>query len=260
MNMKKIVLAIMLLILSAATYATPITGNVQKDGELDSHQVIDAQSGNPIDKATVSIPAAKVRAETDAQGRFQLNAKIKNDAIMSVEKEGYKPFSLTINEDILARPLKIGIEKSKPGDIIISQEVIHLGDDVFSDSSAHASEFKAKSVGPFYTKQFPIIKIDSNSDVYLIIGSIIGLDTKTARELRQNGGTNSYSSPTQIFFNGQLVADININGDNQEISIPRALVKEDAVNEVTVRTGKNLFTPYIDYDDIEFANLMLEVR
>lgn len=258
--MKKTILAITMLVFTCAAFAAPISGTVQKDGETESHQVIDAQNGNPIDKATVSIPAAKVQTTTDTEGRFKLNAKVKNDAIMSVEKEGYKPFSLTVNEDILARPLKIGIEKSKPGDIVIAQEIVHLGDDVFSDSSAHASEFRAKSVGPFYTKQFPITKIDQNADLYLIIGSVIGLDTKMARDLRQNGGTNSYASPAQVFFNGQLVADININGDNQEIRIPRALAREDAVNEVTVRTGKNLFTPYTDYDDIEFANLMIEVR
>ena len=58
-----------------------------------------------------------------------------------------------------------------------------------------------------------------------------------------------------LYLSGKL----NINGDNQEILIPRNLIKRD--NEVTVRTGKNLFQhAYIDYDDIELTNIRIETR
>jgi hypothetical protein len=45
------------------------------------------------------------------------------------------------------------------------------------------------------------------------------------------------------------------------INIPADIVKPGAYNEVTVETGKNLYqTKYIDYDDMEFMNLILEFR
>jgi len=258
--MKKTVLAITLLLFALQGFCAPIVGNVSKEGEIDSHQVIDKQNGSPVDNATVSIPAEKVRTQTDKEGRFKIDKKIRKEAIMSVEKEGYKPFSLTINQDILANPLKLGIEKSSPTDIVISHEIIHLGDNVYSDNSANAGEFRAKAVGAFYTKNFPIVTVDPNAKTYLVIGSIIGIDTKMARDVKQNGGTNSYSTPLEVFFNGQKISEININGDGQEILLPKSLIREDNVNEVTLKTGKNLFTPYIDYDDVEFANLLIEVR
>ena len=92
-----------------------------------------------------------------------------------------------------------------------------------------------------------------------MIGTVIGLDTKLAKEMGQNRIASVYSSPAEIFFNGQKIGELNINGDNQEILIPRNLIRP--TNEVTVRTGKNLFQhAYVDYDDIELANLRIETN
>lgn len=96
-------------------------------------------------------------------------------------------------------------------------------------------------------------------DAVIVIGSVIGLDTKLAKEMGQNRIASVYSSPAEVFFNGQKIGELNINGDNQEIVIPKNLIH--MTNEVTIRTGKNLFQhAYVDYDDIELANIRVETR
>ena len=45
----------------------------------------------------------------------------------------------------------------------------------------------------------------------------------------------------------------------QKIKIPPSLIRKNDVNEVTIKTGRNLMqTAYVDYDDIEFMNLFIE--
>ena len=93
----------------------------------------------------------------------------------------------------------------------------------------------------------------------MVIGSIIGIDTNLARSIGQNKISNAFASPPEVFFNGNRISEIQINGDGQKIKIPPALVKRNDVNEVTIKTGRNLMqTAYIDYDDIEFMNLFIE--
>ena len=63
----------------------------------------------------------------------------------------------------------------------------------------------------------------------------------------------------ELYFNGNKISEIQINGDSQKIRIPPALIRKNQTNEVTIKTGRNLMqTAYIDYDDIEFMNLFLE--
>ena len=70
---------------------------------------------------------------------------------------------------------------------------------------------------------------------------------------------NSQKAKKQIFFNGNKVSEIQINGDGQKIKIPPMLIRKNQVNEVTIKTGRNLMqTAYIDYDDIEFMNIFFE--
>ena len=98
-----------------------------------------------------------------------------------------------------------------------------------------------------------------NKQAVIVFGSVIGLDTKLAKELGQNAIVSVYSSPVEIIFNGQKIGELNMNGDNQQIVIPNGLIKGN--NDLTIRTGKNLFQyNYIDYDDMEFANLRIEIR
>jgi hypothetical protein len=134
----------------------------------------------------------------------------------------------------------------------------HLGDNSYSENSANAGEFQSDAAGPFFTKKFNLRNLKQHSPVYLVIGSIIGIDTLVARSMGQNKRPNAYASPPEVYFNGNKVAEIQINGDGQKIRLPQNLVKR-GINEVTVKTGKNLMqSSYVDYDDIEFMNLSIE--
>ena len=96
---------------------------------------------------------------------------------------------------------------------------------------------------------------------FLVIGSIIGIDTAMARALGQNQVRNSFASPPEVYFNGSKIAEIQLNGDNQKIKLPNSLIKPDQPNEITIRTGKNLMqTAYIDYDDIEIMNISIQTE
>ena len=97
--------------------------------------------------------------------------------------------------------------------------MIHIGDNSFSENSANASEFSLFSVGPFYSMDFKIPNIKPQEALFLVIGSIIGIDTIHAQKMGQSHVTTAYSSPPEIFFNGNKISDIKINGDNQKIKI-----------------------------------------
>ena len=238
-----------------------ISGNIEKSGVGDYNQVIDSQTGNPIDSAKITIPSKGYQTRTDSSGKFELDARINSQTIMSVDKPGYKPFSLTIDEQSLAKPIVVGIEKTNPYDVIIDKEMYHIGDDNYSENSANASEFRVKAIGPSYTKNFMIKSLPQNENTYLVIGSIIGLDSKMAKDLGQSRVTTAYASPLEIFFNGNRIAEMHLNGDNQQVKIPRNLIKLGSNNQVTLKCGKNLFQhAYIDYDDMEFMNLYIESR
>ena len=237
-----------------------ISGKINQNAMLKSkNKIVDSYTQKPVTGAAVSIPALGYRTTSAQDGTFELNTEINEKAILSVQKDGYRPFSLTIDENIASRPLKLGIEKSKAGDISIESELCHLGDDVYSETSANSAEFKGKSVGAYFSKKFSAKTLRPNEQAVIIIGSVIGLDTKMAKELGQNQIAYVYSSPTEVFFNGEKIGELNINGDNQEISIPRQLLREN--NELTIKTGRNLFQhAYIDYDDIEIANIRFEIK
>ena len=143
--------------------------------------------------------------------------------------------------------------------MVIDKDIYHIGDDNYSDLSANAGQFNLKSIGAFYTKLFDIKNVDISKPIYFVIGSIIGIDTAIARSMGQNKITNSYASPPEVYFNGNKVAEIELNGDNQKIKLPTNLVSPNSKNEITIKAGRNMLqTAYIDYDDIEFMNLSIE--
>ncbi len=233
-------------------------GGVSKTGAGQFNRVIDSQTNMPVADAKVSIPKQNYTTYTDSNGIFNLNASVKAPTIMSVEKDGYRPFSLTINSKTALAPIVVGIEKSNVQDIVISSEMFHLGDNNFSEASANSTEFKAQSIGPFYTKTFMMGANALNATNYLVIGSIIGIDTLMARSMKQNSITNSFSSAPEIYLNGSKIAEIRLNGDGQRIKLPSNLIR-NGKNEITVKTGRNLKqTAYIDYDDIELMNLSIQ--
>jgi len=241
-------------------FADTISGNVRKDDYKNSYStVVNSKDEKPVKGAKVSLPQYGYYTTTDKDGRFQLNANIDDKAILQVEKDGFRPFSLTVDKTIVNEPLRLGIEKTEAFDLQIETGVYHLGDNVFSPNSANCREFKLKSMGPYYYKKLKLDKPENGKEAVIVFGSIIGLDTKLAKELGQNGIATVYSSPMQVIFNGQIIAEIGMNGDNQQVIIPNSLIKTN--NELTIQTGKNLFQyAYTDYDDMEFANLRIEIR
>lgn len=258
--MKKIIVLFIILFFGGISFADTISGKVRRDDKLDKgNQVVDSKTNEPVDNAKVSVPKNGYETYTNKDGRFELNTKIDSTTVLSVEKEGFRPYSLTIDKNSLGAPLKLGIERSKSGDIQLEASLLHLGDDVFADTSANSGDFKIKSSGTFVTKRFKMSMPANREEAVVVIGSVIGLDTKLAKEMGQNRIASVYSSPAEIFFNGQKIGELSINGDNQEILIPKNLIRRD--NEITVKTGRNLFqNAYIDYDDIEVANIRIETR
>ena len=250
------------ILLSFIIIILPVNAQVMEIGISKNgayNQVFDSQTNMPVSNAKISIPTKNYTTYTDDNGIFDISALINDTSILSVEKDGYRPFSLTINERIAARPMVIGIEKSNIRDIVIATEMFHLGDDNFSNASANSNEFKATSIGPFFSKKFQMSQDTQNKKNYLVIGSIIGIDTLMARSMNQNRIVNSYSSAPEVYFNGQKIAEIKLNGDNQKIKLPNNLIKSGQMNEVTIKTGRNLMqTAYIDYEDIELMNLYVE--
>lgn len=251
------ILVILLLFLAIPVHATVMEGGVSKVGDVK--RIVDTETNMPVAGAKVSLPKQNYTTYSDNNGVFNLRANVKDNSVLSVEKDGYRPFSLTINEKLASQPLVLGIEKSNVQDIVISTEMFHLGDDNFSEASANSGEFKGKSIGPFYSKTFMMAANALSKRNYLVIGSIIGVDTLMARSMRQNSIVNSFASPPEVYFNGKKIAEIQLNGDGQRIKLPNNLLRAGQMNEITIKTGHNLKqTAYIDYDDIEFMNLSVQ--
>lgn len=252
----RILFVFLMIFLILPVQSAVMEGGVSKTGSGQFNRVVDSQTNLPIADAKVSVPKQNYTTYTDSNGIFNLNASIKSPTIMSVEKEGYRPFSLTLNSQ--SAPIIVAIEKSNVQDVVISSEMFHLGDNNFSEASANSSEFKAQSIGPFYTKTFLMGANTLNKTNYLIIGSIIGIDTFMARSMKQNSITNSFASAPEIYFNGSKIAEIQLNGDGQRVKLPSNLIR-NGNNEITIKTGRNLKqTAYIDYDDIELMNLYIQ--
>jgi len=247
--------------LSLPAFCDLVQGGVEKQTVIGRNKVLDTATKFPISGAKITLPQKEYSTYSDANGNFDLDADITGPTVLSVTKPGFKPFSMTVNQNSASRQLVLGIEKSTPRDITIDTNMFHLGDNSYSDLSANAGQFRVESVGPFYSKKIKIPTISPGTRVTLVIGSIIGVDTLIAKEMGQNKVNNAYASPPEVFFNGNRVADIQVNGDGQKIKIPYRLVKQNQYNEITIKTGRNLMqTAYVDYDDIEFMNLSIETR
>lgn len=261
MCMKKILTLILLINLSLlpTLSATTFEGGVSAEGVGNASRIIDKNTGLGVEGATITLPKQKYTTQTDSNGFFELNTQINGPSIMSIQKENYKPFSMTVSERSFDAPLVVSIEKSNTNGLVLDSNMYHLGDNNFSDLSANAGQFRSTSIGPYYTKSFTLKNLKLNKPIFLVIGSIIGIDTDMARVIGQNRITNAFASAPEVYFNGNKISEIQINGDGQKIKIPPVLIRKNQVNEVTIKTGRNLMqTAYIDYDDIEFMNLFLE--
>ncbi len=258
--MKKLLITLsIILFITAPSHSAVFQGGVSEQGQGNSSRIIDRNTGVGIGGAKITLPKQRYSTESDSDGYFELNTHIDGTTIMSVQKENYKPFSLTLDKNMANTPITIGIEKTNADGMVLDSNMYHLGDNNFSELSANAGEFRMESIGPFYTKRFLLKNVKFNKPIFLVIGSIIGIDTNLARSLGQNRITNAFASAPEIYFNGNKISEVQINGDGQKIKIPPILIRKNQVNEVTIKTGRNLMqNAYIDYDDIEFMNLFFE--
>lgn len=256
---KSILFLIYCLFFVSVGFCDVISGKINHNDLNFSNKIIDSKSNKPLSGAKITIPKINYTTFSDPNGSFKLNADISDKTVLFVEKEGYKTFSLTVDNSVFNSPLKLGIEQISPFDMQISQGIIHLGDNMYSDSSANSSDFRLGANGHYFSHIFKKPQFTSKHDVVIKIGTIIGLDTKKAKLSGQNRIAKVYSSPAEVFVNGHKIAKLELNGDNFEILIPKNILKE--TNELLIKTGKNLFqTNYTDYDDIELANLRIEVK
>jgi hypothetical protein len=267
MKINFLLITLIVLLLTTAKLpglTVPLSGSVEEEHYIQfdkTNTVVDASTGQPISNAIVSIPSHGITVQTNQKGEFNLNTSINKQAILSINAKGYKPFSLTINEKETLKPLTLGITKETGRETVIDSNLHHLGDDTFSKDSANAAEFRLKSTGPFFHKEFYIDKLEKNSNVVLKIGSLIGVDTEIARRLNQGNTLNGISSPTKIYLNSHKIGELKINGDNQEIPVPVQLLNQDSFNQIVIETGQNLYSKKkVDHDDIEFINLVLEFK
>ena len=259
--MKNLLLTLLtLLIFPLNVFGTTFTGGVTIVGQSHSNQVIDAQTKKGIEFAKITIPQKKFSTYTDANGNFELEKiQINQPTMLNVEKEGYRPFSLTINNnESLNNPMKIEIVKSEAMDIALESEILHLGDNNYSMNSANANDFRIKAIGPYYSKDFIMTDNSKKFTNYLVIGSLVGLDTKLANKMGQNKMRSAYSTPAEVYFNGQMIGKLQINGDGMRVKIPNSLIKPNSKNQITIKTGYNMSrNDRIDYDDIEILNLSI---
>lgn len=260
--MRKIIITLIIIFTTyMPAFCGIVQGGVEKQSVLGKHKVVDSSTNAPIGGARISLPQDNYQTYTDSNGNFALDPDIDGQTVMSVEKQGYKPYSMTIDKNTASHPIIMGIEKATTKDITIDTNMFHLGDNSYSDLSANAKEFQVQSIGPYYSKQIRIPTIAPGTKVTLIIGSIIGVDTLIAKTMGQNKVNNAYASPPEVYFNGHKIADIQVNGDGQKIKVPYGLIRQNQLNEVTIKTGRNLMqTAYVDYDDIEFMNLSVETK
>ena len=256
---KHILIFIAILFLSNFSAYATISGKVNHDDINYQNKIIDSKTNQPLSGAKISIPDIGFTTYSNQDGAFKLNANVSDKTVLFVEKEGYKVFSLTVDNTVFNSPLKLGIEKVSPFDMQISTGIIHLGDNMYSNNSANSSDFRVSAEGHYLSKTFKKPQANTKQDVVIKIGTVIGLDTKKAKQIGQNKIAKVYSSATEVLVNGHKIAKLELNGDNVEIIVPKAILRD--TNELVIRAGRNLFqTNYVDYDDIELANLRIEVK
>jgi hypothetical protein len=258
--------------------------NSQVDlNSANSGVVVDKATGKPLAGVEVSLPDEGITVRTDAQGRFQLPRSTAGK-ILTAKASQYAPAAVTNQQ---GKNFELQLEKLSPRLQVIDDELHHLGDGNYSASSANASDFRLRNQGYRYIRTFALTQLPQG-DMSLRVGSLIGLDTNQAMQAGQSSLNQSQPDGLKIFLNGQLINQIYLNGDNILVPLPRWLLRAGA-NQLAIETprkvtnsgtgfsdsgggiigllqsfgigrnlGMNAGIDVVDYDDIEFAHLVLE--
>ncbi len=253
--------------------------NSQVDlNSANSGVVVDKETGKPLAGVEVSLPDEGITVRTDAQGRFQL-PRASSGKILTAKASQYAPTAVTNQK---GNNFQLQLEKLSPRLLVIDDELHHLGDGNYSPTSANASDFRLRNQGYRYERTFALNKLPQG-DLFLRIGSLIGLDTNEAIQAGQSGTPLHQQDGLKIILNGQLINQIYLNSDNIIVSLPRWLLRP-GTNQLAIETpkmvnggmsfddsgggllsllrglgiGNSPRMDAVDYDDIEFAHLVLE--
>ena len=243
------------------SHSHALIGEVRKeDFKPERPQVVDAVTKTPVKDAAVSVPSRNEVDFTDKNGYFNINPGGNKPIILSVQKEGYRPFSMTLDNGTLKGGVLLELMPKSPYEIVVSDNLIHLGDNSYSPNSAGACLINSPCIGPVFNQNFKVGEITSKTKAYVTIGSVIGIDTIQAMKLGQNKLVNAASTPMELFVNKTKIGELKINGDNQKIPIPTRLLKSNSSNILTVKTGANRDSVETDYDDVELMNLIIDIK
>jgi hypothetical protein len=245
-----------------------------------SGQVIDEKTGEPIPNVEIEVPEDGIKVKTDDVGRFSLPKSVGSQRILTARAQNYAPFSVTVTKQEQKFDLRLNQLSNRL--IVLTDQVHHLGDDRFSkEYSANATQFRIPAQGSSFKKTFDLDQIP-DSDPILRIGSLIGVDTPESARAGQSHlplqatFQGSPEAAFRVYLNGNLAQRILLNGDNLEVPLPRWMLQQ-GTNTIELATaqayggGQSIFsiagiftisqggTGSLDYDDIEFANVVLEL-
>jgi hypothetical protein len=246
-----------------------------------SGQVIDQKTGEPIPNVEIDVPEDGIKVKTDDFGRFSLPKSVGTQRILTARAQNYAPFSVTVGKQ--EQRFDVQLKQLSNQVVVLTDQVHHLGDDRFSkDYSANATQFRIPAQGSSFKKTFDLDQIP-DKDPVLRIGSLIGVDTPESARAGQSrlplqatfqGGPEA---AFRVYLNGSLAQRILLNGDGVEVPLPRWMLRSgtNTIELITAQAygggGQAVFsfggiftisqggTGSLDYDDIEFANLVLEL-
>jgi hypothetical protein len=271
------------------------TGNSQVDfNSANSGVVIDKATGKPLAGVKVSLPDEGITVLTDDQGRFQL-PRSATGKILTAKASQYAPAAVANQQ---GNGFALQLEKLSPRLQVIDDELHHLGDGKFGAGSANATDFRLRNQGYRYARNFALTKLPSGDMILRIgslIGLDTSQSVQAGQSnLQQYLGTQQ--DGLKIFLNGRLINQLYLNGDNIAIPLPRWLLRVGS-NQLAIEThyfkgfstggfpisgnggisigdgglfdilrifgdqslyGRNSAQTTVDYDDIEFAHLVLE--
>lgn len=248
----------------------------------DGGTVTDKTTGKPLAGVEVSLLDEGITVRTDSQGRFKLPRSAPGK-ILTARASAYAPGAVSTQTG--RGGLELKLEKLSPRLQVLDDDLHHLGDDRFGPGSANYADFKLPSEGNRYERSFGLSALPQ-TDLTLHIGSVIGLDTPQSAAAGQSSvqffGTRQ--DGLRVFLNDNLVQQVYINGDSIAVTLPRWLL-QPGPNRLRIethlfqspgilsnsgglgglfglfgfgRSGIPMGGDVIDYDDIEFAHLVIE--
>lgn len=237
-----------------------IKGRVEEKARIINDRlegrVVDAETGRPLADVEVTLPDHGFSMRTGPGGEYSVpRIKGEGPVIMSVTRPGYAPFSISISEVALPQ-FTIRLQKAVKM-LVLDNQLRHLGDGSFSRLSNNAFDFRKPADGPALRIPFNLGDLELTDDPYLQIGSVIGIDTRMAHLMSRNR-IRINASPMLVKLNGLLVAQVDLNGDNKRISLPRYMFRKGETNVLEIEAGYHYPEPgRLDYDDIELIHLVI---